>query len=103
MNAAIRPASAGKTDQEQWHGLRVLQSDRSEPLRECVRSALRYYLQKMDGHDVSDLYRMVLDEVERPLIQTVLENANDNQTVAARMLGISRGTLRKKLKELEQR
>jgi Fis family transcriptional regulator len=103
MNSAVRPASAIKTDHDHWHGLEVLQADRSEPLRECVRSALRYYLENMDGHDVSDLYRMVLDEVERPLIQTVLESAQDNQTVAARMLGISRGTLRKKLKEFDQR
>jgi len=78
-----------------------LQKDQQEPLHECVRSALRYYLENMDGHDVDGLYRMVLDAVERPLIETVLETASNNQTVAARMLGISRGTLRKKLKALD--
>jgi len=93
-NAALAPQL------EQWEGLTVLQVDQKEPLRECVRSALRYYLQNMEGHDVSGLYRMVLDEVERPLIETVLESANNNQSVAARMLGISRSTLRKKLKDL---
>ena len=94
-NAALAP------QQERWEGLTVLQVDQTEPLRECVRSALRYYLQNMDGHDVTGLYRMVLDEVERPLIETVLESANNNQSVAARMLGISRSTLRKKLKDFE--
>jgi Fis family transcriptional regulator len=78
----------------------VPRKDQKAPLHECVRSALRYYLENMDGHDVDGLYRMVLDEVERPLIETVLESANNNQTVAARMLGMSRGTLRKKLKAL---
>jgi Fis family transcriptional regulator len=87
--------------QPEWEGLRVVQSDQTEPLRECVRSALRYYLINMDGHEVTGLFRMVLDEVERPLIETVLESAKNNQSVAARMLGISRGTLRKKLNELK--
>lgn len=82
---------------EHWNGLTVLQHDQHEPLRECVRSALRSYLQSMDGHEVDGLYRMVLEEVERPLIETVLESANNNQSVAARMLGMSRSTLRKKL------
>ena len=75
--------------------------DQRQPLHECVRSAMRYYLQDMDGHDVEGLYRMVLDEVERALIETVLENANNNQSVAARMLGMSRGTLRKKLQSFK--
>ncbi|MFE8031918.1 helix-turn-helix domain-containing protein [Thiohalocapsa marina] len=63
-----------------------------------MRGALRCYLSHMHGHAVEDLYQLVLEEVERPLIETVLECADNNQTVAARMLGISRGTLRKKMK-----
>lgn len=77
------------------------EEDQRQPLHECVRSAMRYYLQDMDGHDVEGLYRMVLNEVERPLIETVLESANNNQSVAARMLGMSRGTLRKKLQSFK--
>ncbi|MGB5831546.1 MAG: DNA-binding transcriptional regulator Fis [Thiohalocapsa sp.] len=86
---------------DDWEGLTVLQQNQQEPLRECVRKALRYYLHKMDGHDVDGLYRMVLDEVERPLIETVLESVSNNQSVAARMLGMSRSTLRKKLKSFD--
>lgn len=87
---------------QQREGFTVLQQDQTAPLRECVRNALRYYLHNMNGHDINDLYRMVLDEVERPLIETVMENANNNQSVAARMLGMSRGTLRKKLRAFDQ-
>jgi Fis family transcriptional regulator len=100
----VRAGTALKTEltnldtMESWGGLRVLEPERSDPLRECVRSALRYYLEKMSGHEVVGLYRLVLDEVERPMIETVLESTNNNQTVAARMLGMSRSTLRKKLK-----
>jgi len=86
----------------QWEGLTVLQKDQTAPLRECVRNALRHYLHNMNGHDINDLYRMVLDEVERPLIETVMENTNNNQSIAARMLGLSRGTLRKKLRTFGQ-
>ena len=86
---------------QQIEALSVVQSTRTEPLRECVRSALRYYLINMEGQEVTGLFRMVLDEVERPLIETVLESAKNNQTVAAKMLGISRSTLRKKLTELK--
>jgi len=86
------------SDPDEWQGLTTLKSNRTEPLCDCVRSALDYYLRNMDGHDVTGLYRMVLDEVERPMIETVLEHTNGNQSTAAQMLGISRSTLRKKLK-----
>ncbi len=78
-------------------GLTVIQMHRGEPLRECVRTAVRAYLRNMAGHEVQGLFRLVMDEVERPLIETVLESTNNNQSVAARILGISRSTLRKKL------
>ncbi|ESQ15058.1 MAG TPA: Fis family transcriptional regulator [Chromatiaceae bacterium] len=92
--------TSGHESFDQLDTLSVLQKDRQAPLHECVRSAIRYYLNSMGGHEVDGLYRMVIDEVERPLIETVLESTNNNQTVAARMLGMSRSTLRKKIKGL---
>jgi Fis family transcriptional regulator len=79
-------------------GFAVPESHRTEPLRECVRSALRFYLNSMGDHDISGLYRLVINEVEQPMIEAVLEHTNGNQSAAAAILGISRGTLRKKLK-----
>jgi Fis family transcriptional regulator len=58
---------------------------------------MRCYLWRLDGHEVSDLHEMVLGEVERPLIETVLDHTDGNQSQAARMLGMSRSTLRKKM------
>lgn len=74
------------------------QAEQTAPLRACVREALRTYLRQMDGHDVTDLYRFVIDEIEQPLLDAVLEYTGGNQTRAARVLGLSRSTLRKKLR-----
>ena len=68
------------------------------PLRECVRMALDAYLAQLDGDDPSDLYRLVLNEVEAPMLESVLTHTGGNQTRAAEVLGINRGTLRKKLR-----
>lgn len=68
-------------------------------LRDCVRSVLTNYFNDLEGHSVDDLYQLVLAEVEAPLLETVLVHAKGNQSKAAQMLGINRGTLRKKLKQ----
>ncbi|WP_462319880.1 helix-turn-helix domain-containing protein [Halochromatium sp.] len=74
------------------------ESGHTEPLRECVLTALRSYLCSMGDHDIRGLYRLVMDEVEQPMFTAVLEHTKGNQSAAAEILGISRGTLRKKLK-----
>ncbi len=66
-------------------------------LRESARCAIRDYLERLDGQPCADVYRMVLAEVEAPLLEEILAYTGNNQTRAARMLGMSRGTLRKKL------
>jgi len=68
------------------------------PLRECVRMALDAYLVQLEGHEPRDLYRMVMTEVEAPMLEAVLAFTGGNQTRAAEVLGINRGTLRKKLR-----
>lgn len=68
------------------------------PLSTQVQASLRHYFQQLEGHPPSNLYKMVLREVEPPLLQTVLEHTHGNQTRAAEILGIDRSTLRKKLK-----
>ncbi len=68
-------------------------------LRDCVRSVLTSYIKDLEGHSVDDLYQLVLAEVEAPLLETVLGHTYGNQSKAAQMLGINRGTLRKKLKQ----
>ena len=70
----------------------------AETLRDNVHKALRNYFAHLDGQPVTDVYGMVLSEVEAPLLETVMEYTRGNQTKASIILGLNRGTLRKKLK-----
>ena len=69
------------------------------PLCSHVASVIDTYFRNLDGYEVTDLYRLVISEVERPLLERVLHYAGGNQTRAAEMLGINRTTLRKKLRQ----
>lgn len=73
------------------------------PIRACVDEAVREYLYQLDGHDCSDLHGLVLSQVEPPLLRAVLDHCQGNQTRAARLLGLNRGTLRKKLLQYDIR
>lgn len=76
---------------------------RNKPLSTLTDEALRGYFTRLNGHKPGDLYQLVLGEVEKPLFRTVLEYTNGNQSEAAEILGINRGTLRKKLKTYKLR
>lgn len=62
-----------------------------------VKAAVELYFAQLNGHSAADLYDMVLNEVEKPLLETTLQQSGYNQTRAAKALGLSRSTLRKKL------
>ena len=74
-----------------------LSTDDQVCLSSFVRSAVESYFRDLNGHAPGNLYEMVIAEVERPLLQTVMQQVHGNQTRAAKMLGINRSTLRKKL------
>ena len=75
---------------------KIAESDKS--LAECVEESLNIYFDNLKGHEPSEVYNMVLAEVERPMLKVVLERVGGNQSKAAQMLGLSRGTLRKKIR-----
>ena len=70
-----------------------------KPLRDSVRQAVSGYVAQLNGQDTTELYELVLSEVEAPLLDIIMQYTRGNQTRAATMLGINRGTLRKKLKK----
>ena len=74
---------------------------RNNELADAVRRSLERYFRDMDGEKPTAIYDMVLKNVERPLLEVVLDHAEGNQTIAAEMLGINRNTLRKKMLSLK--
>ena len=70
-----------------------------QSLRDSVTIAVRHYLEQLDGQMSTDVYQMVLAEIEAPLLKEIMAYTRNNQTKASTMLGLNRGTLRKKLKQ----
>ncbi len=71
-----------------------------KPLRDEVRKAMKRYFNQLDQSNIPiDVYQLVLNEVEPPLLNSVMNFSNNNQSKAAKILGINRTTLRTKLKK----
>lgn len=68
-------------------------------LRSNVEEVMRHYFANLNGEEPRHVYDFFLDEIEEPLLHAVMKFVNDNQSEAARILGLSRGTLRTKLKK----
>ena len=68
-------------------------------IEECVRDNLEAYFRDLRGTEPGALYDMVVRAVEKPLLEVVMSQADNNQSRAAEWLGLNRNTLRKKLVE----
>lgn len=77
----------------------MIYDDDCKPLCQQVTQAMKAYFDQLDGQEVTNLHSLVISEVEKPLLKAVLEHTKSNQSKAAKILGISRGTLRKKIVE----
>jgi Fis family transcriptional regulator len=105
-NGSTHPAGLGSlTSSAAARGstpIRVATSARAHelPLRGHAERALQEYFASLNGHRPARLYDLVMHEVEEPLFRAVLDYAAGNQSRAAGILGINRGTLRKKLRAL---
>ena len=76
----------------------LIASKSKKPLCKHTEDALNSYFASLNGDRPGDLYDLVLSEVERPLFKAVMDFTDGNQSQAAGILGINRGTLRKKLR-----
>ena len=72
-----------------------------QSLRQSVEQSLTQYFNELDGQQPSALYDLFMQQVEAPLFECVMEHTQDNQSKAAALLGLNRGTLRKKLKQYD--
>lgn len=67
-------------------------------LSHAVKHSIRRYLYELDGTLPNNMYELVLKQIEQPLFEAILEHTKGNQSRAADLLGLNRGTLRKKLR-----
>jgi len=75
------------------------ESIESITLRQAVKDTLRNYFTNIGSEQPIDFYSILLEEIERPLLEVLINHTHYNQVKMANILGISRGTLRKKLKQ----
>ena len=68
-------------------------------LKQVVKDTLRNYFTNIGDEQPIDFYNILLEEIERPLLEVLINHTSYNQVKMAQILGISRGTLRKKLKQ----
>lgn len=68
-------------------------------LKQAVKDTLRNYFTNIGSEQPVDFYSILLEEIERPLLEVLINHTHYNQVKMATILGISRGTLRKKLKQ----
>ena len=80
------------------NGSSIKVTNGKKPLGKHTEDALEQYFANLSGDRPGDLYDLVIGEVERPLFEAVMDYTQGNQSQAAGILGINRGTLRKKLK-----
>ena len=75
----------------------VSQKPKNKPLSVQVRKAMKKYFATLGDTDPANVYEMVMAEVEPELLKAVMQYTNNNQSKAAKILGLNRATLRKKL------
>lgn len=68
-------------------------------IEETVRNSLESYLRDLGESEPDGMYSMVVNVVEKPLLEIVMRHTDNNQSKAAQWLGLNRNTLRKKLLE----
>ena len=66
-------------------------------IEECIRDSLEQYFRDLRGTEPHAVHHMILDSVEKPMLEVVMKYAEGNQSKAAEWLGINRNTLRRKL------
>ena len=94
-----KKSKARKETSAPFNGRDLKVNGKGVPLRSQAEETLQSYFEALSGHKPAHLYELVMREVEEPLFKVVMGHVHGNQSRAATILGINRGTLRKKLKE----
>ncbi len=91
--------NTNKIKTERRSGDRRISDRRHAVLSQCIHASLKNYFKDLDGHAPGNLYEIVLNEIEKPLLEVVMKEMDNNITKGAEILGLNRGTLRKKIQK----
>jgi Fis family transcriptional regulator len=72
----------------------------SQPIERCIHEVVAAYFRDLKGAEPHGMHQMVMDAVERPLLEAVLKQAGGNQSKAAEWLGMHRNSLRRRMAQL---
>jgi len=95
----MKPTQPEKQPLTEIHDLSPTADSTQQSLQDNVAAAMERYFEALDGQQTSDLYNLVMAEVEPPLLKSAMAYTRNNQSKTAALLGLNRGTLRKKLKQ----
>ena len=98
---AKKKSRSRKDSSPSFNGRDLKVNGKGVPLRTQAEEALQCYFEALNGHKPAQLYDLVMREVEEPLFRAVMRYAAGNQCRAAEILGINRGTLRRKLEDFD--
>jgi Fis family transcriptional regulator len=106
MNSNIKDTKKSMTQATNINQAAASDSEADQPqaprsLRQSVEQSLTQYFIELDGQQTTALYELFMQQVEAPLFACVMQHTLDNQSKAAALLGLNRGTLRKKLKQYD--
>ncbi|NKB36176.1 MAG: Fis family transcriptional regulator [Gammaproteobacteria bacterium] len=90
---------ARKKGKQKRKKAKVTPATKDKCLSESVSDALEKYFKDMDGHEPANLYDLIIAQVEKPLIESVIENSRGNISRAAQVLGLNRATLRNRMQK----
>ncbi|MCV6614104.1 MAG: DNA-binding transcriptional regulator Fis [Cellvibrionaceae bacterium] len=99
MNSAETFVTEAPIDNSRTETSQLTDTSRNQSLRDSVEIAMENYFRNLEGQSVTDVYELVMNEVEAPMLEVIMKHTRHNQTKAAQVLGLNRGTLRKKLKQ----
>ena len=88
-----------KVERKKSKTSKIKVQSRNRLLSDFTEDALSSYFKNLNGHKPANIYKLVLGEIEPPLLASVMDYSKGNQTLASEILGLNRATLRKKLKQ----